>query len=289
MFISVVVPTYRRSEKLINCLKSLKSQHYDNKSYEVIVVEDDENKKAKKVVEELGFQYLFQPHRGPAAARNLGVSKAKGEVVAFTDDDCVVPKGWLAEISRGYEKYPEVAGVGGFMEADERILASNLFARYESYMTRVVYGAGEKEVIGYFEVPTGGTNNLSYRKEVFQRLNGFDEHFPVAAGEDADFKKRVCDSGYKLLFIPLKVTHWHKYSLKSFLRQNRDRGYGSLYFHKKHGGGLSRPLLLFGIILSPLSFIKSYILRETDFGTGFLKMFSLIINYFTQLKYYGKV
>jgi len=126
------------------------------------------------------------------------------------------------------------------MEAPAAVLKQNIFAQYESYVTRQVYGAGKKEILGSFEVPTGGTNNIAYRKKVLEEIGGFDESFPVAAGEDADLKKRICDRGYQILYLPLKVEHHHDYSWRSFIKQSRSRGVGSIYFHRKHGGGLSR-------------------------------------------------
>ncbi len=287
MFISVIIPTLGR-ESLKSCLQSLKEQAYPPDQFEVIVVNDGEHTDVAKLVSGYGFQYYSQKHQGPAVARNNGAKMARGEILAFTDDDCRVPTDWLTKLADGYRRFPEAAGVGGYMEAPQELLAVNPYAAYESYITRRVYGAGDAEILGGFEVPTGGTNNLSYKKEIFHRLGGFDEGFPYAAGEDADFKKRVCETGYHLLYLPLKVTHYHNYNLASFIRQNQHRGWGSLYFHRKHGGFFSRLQLVRSLMLLPLILVTDMVFARIGLSVAFLKAVAAAVNYTTQLINYGK-
>jgi len=289
MTFSVVVATYRRPEKLRQCLESLVRQDFAGDDYEIIIVEDERNGAGQTVVGEFerefdNLRYLNQDHKGPGAARNLGISKARGGIVAFTDDDCVVPGDWLSRLAGGFKRYPKVAGVGGYMEAPAAVLQKNMFAQYESYVTHQVYGAGEKEILGGFEVPTGGTNNIAYRKTVLEEVGGFDESFPVAAGEDADLKKRICDRGYKILYLPLKVEHHHDYSWCSFIRQNRDRGIGSVYFHQKHGGGLSGGQMAGMLLKSPLMLVRDLLRRRVVVTVAMLKFVALWVDGITQLK-----
>lgn len=181
----------------------------------------------------VSFKFLQQKHQGPAAARNLGIKHAQGKIVAMTDDDCVVPRNWLEKLSDGFHRHPEVAGVTGFQEAPSEILQKNLIAQYERYQNRELYGQKEKEVVGGFETPGGVTNNVAFKKTVLSEIGGFDEGFPVPAGEDADLKKRIADRGYQLLYIPLKVEHRQEYSIRRFLHQQYVRGIGGRFFRKK--------------------------------------------------------
>lgn len=234
--ISVVIPTYKRKDKLRATLESVFNQTL--KDYELIVVEDGSNDGTKEMVGEMtethkNLVYFYQANKGPATARNLGISKAKGDIIAFTDDDCVVPPNWLEKLLDGFGRYPEVVGVGGNLEASEVELKNNTYAQYEKYMSKRAYGTGEKEVVGGFDCPAGGTNNISYKKKVLEEFGGFDETFPVAAGEDADLKKRITDKGYKLLYVPLKVEHHQDYYYQGFLKQSYSRGIGAYYFQKK--------------------------------------------------------
>lgn len=234
--ISVVIPTFRRKEKLRKTLDSVLNQTL--KDYEVIVVEDGSNDGTKELLEEYqkkysNIHYYYQENAGPAKARNLGIGNSKGDTIAFTDDDCVVPNNWLERIQDGYKKHPEVVGVGGFLEASDQELSSNVYARYERFASLRAYHNKDKEVVGGFECPAGGTNNLSYQKKVIEEVGGFDVSFPVAAGEDADIKKRITDKGHKILYVPLKVEHHQDYYFNGFMKQSFNRGLGSFYFQKK--------------------------------------------------------
>src|SRR4051812_39670363 len=99
---SVVVPTYRRPDLLDRCLSALVAQDFDPAACEVIVADDAAGDETRRQVEKwagasrfaLRYVAVGPPH-GPAAARNAGWRAARGEVVAFTDDDCVPDPGWL--------------------------------------------------------------------------------------------------------------------------------------------------------------------------------------------------
>jgi GT2 family glycosyltransferase len=105
-------------------------------------------------------------------------------------------------------------------------------------MGQEFYLAGEEERVGAFDCPAGGTANMSYRRDILRRVGGFDENFPVAAGEDADLKYRICGLGALLLYVPTRVTHLQEYSWTRFRRQCFVRGVGRNYFEQKNGAGL---------------------------------------------------
>lgn len=236
-YYSVIVATYNRKDLLKQCLESLFRQTYPQDNYEVIVVDDESNDGTIAYLDSLDppvqFSYYTQKNQGPAVARNTAISHAKGDVVAMTDDDCLPPLDWLERIDKAFKKYPEVIGVTGYQEAPREVLDNNLIARYERFLSREVYDAKDQEVVGGWDVPAGVTNNLALKREVLEEVNGFDESFPVPAGEDADLKKRITDKGYKLVYIPLKVAHYQTYTLKGFLKQQYTRGIGSVYFRHK--------------------------------------------------------
>lgn len=255
MIFSVIIPTYNRKHLLKKCLNSLLNQTFPKDEYEVIVVDDGSPPEADSpphppLAEEadvslltgrrqtsIPFHFLTQEHRGPAAARNLGIKKAQGEIIAFTDDDCVPPANWLEKLYDGFKRHPEVAVVSGYQEAPEEILQKNLIAQYERFQTRALYRGKDKEIIGGFETPGGVTNNMAVKRKVFDKVGLFDENFPVPAGEDADLKKRIANARFKFLYLPLKVEHYQEYSLRGFLRQQKTRGIGGRYFREKWGRG----------------------------------------------------
>jgi len=244
---SVVIPTYNRKESLRRCLAAVTNQGYPD--YEVIVVDDASTDGTGEMVQrEFPHVRYFrqEANHGPAAARNVGIREASGDVVAFTDDDCLPPLDWLQRLFQGYRLHPEVTGVGGYLEAPDNLLSRSLIARYERSVGRDRYGAGDREIVAGFECPAGGTNNMSYRRDALLRIGGFDETFPLAAGEDADLKWRLCQQGARLLYVPVKMTHLQPYTWDAFRRQQITRGRGAVHFESKHEG---RPPSIFRVLL----------------------------------------
>ncbi len=237
MQFSIVIPTFNRKSTLRQTLTSLIAQ--DDAEYEIIVVDDGSSDGTREMIarEFPSVHCTAQNHRGPAVARNRGIAESRGEIIAFTDDDCLPPRNWLTRLADGYARYPRVAGVGGGLVAPKQLLEKNVFARYELFLSQHFYRAGRQEYLGGFECPAGGTANISYRRLVLDEVNGFDENFPVAAGEDADLKLRICQRGHQLLYVPTWVTHLQEYSWVRFRRQFYVRGVGRNYFEYKHGGG----------------------------------------------------
>jgi glycosyltransferase involved in cell wall biosynthesis len=237
MRVSIVTPTYKRTDSLRRCLAALQRQTYPD--FEIIVVDDGGFEPTRDMLarEFPNIRYLEQSRQGPAAARNLGIRAATGDVIAFTDDDCEAPPDWLARLIDGYARYPQVVGVGGGLIAPPDLLRTNVFAQYERYVALHTYHAGSAEVIGGFECPAGGTANMSYTRDILERVSGFDTGFPVPAGEDADLKLRITQTGAQLLYIPVWVQHNQDYNWPRFRRQCYVRGVGRNYFEQRHGAG----------------------------------------------------
>ncbi len=234
MKFSVIVPTYNRQDLLRQCLTALLAQDYPD--YEIIVVDDGSTDHTREMIaaEFPRVRYVYQANRGPAAARNRGIAIATSDTIAFTDDDCVAPHDWLARLADGFARFPQVVGVGGYLEAPDDVLQYQPLARYERIVSRHSFGADAQEYVGGFECPAGGTNNIAYRRTILERVGAFDESFPYAAGEDADLKWRICQLGARLLYVPVKMTHLHAYTWESFQRQAYTRGKGRVCFDAKH-------------------------------------------------------
>ncbi len=255
MRISIIIPTYNRKDLLRRCLSMATNQGYLD--YEVIVVDDGSTDKTGKMVQQEfpEVQYIRQEiNRGPAAARNRGIEAATGEIVAFTDDDCIPPHDWLVRLAKGFREYPSSAAVGGIQEASEDMMHTHLIARYERFVTRQIYRLGEKPIIG--APAPGGTNNIAVWRHVLLTIGGFDESFPVAAGEDADLLRRIAERGYTTVTLPVRVIHMQPYTWPAFLHQQVRRGIGAAHFHRKWG---SLPTLgqdLLRLFAGPLVWIQ---------------------------------
>jgi glycosyltransferase involved in cell wall biosynthesis len=229
MRISVVIPTHNRKDALRRCLAAAMSQDYPD--YDVIVVDDGSTDGTGEMVQREFPQVRTlrqEPCRGPAAARNRGIEAASGEMVAFTDDDCVVPPEWLTTHASYYAD-PAVGAVGGVQMSTP----PNFFDRFEMAHYAHVYTEFQR-ITALGRIGGLVTNNLSIRRQVVDQAGYFDEAF--LTGSDPEFTRRIAMAGYVLIHDPaLRVEHLKVHTLRSYLRMRFRRGCGSLLNEIKVG------------------------------------------------------
>ncbi|HUQ64420.1 MAG TPA: glycosyltransferase [Acidimicrobiales bacterium] len=217
---SVVIPTFNRAELLRRTLGSLTTQEYGGNETEVIVVDDGSTDHTASVVAEYpDVVYLHQANAGPSAARNRGWSEARGEVVAFTDDDTVPDHRWLADLSAAFSADPDLAAAGGTV----RPLRETFLTEFVQLEQHASHGVRRDGQIKYLV-----TANCAYRRDVLASLGGFDETFPAASGEDTDLTMRAQAHGYRMKLLDgAVVLHDHpshiRQILKSYLKHGRTR------------------------------------------------------------------
>lgn len=214
-FVSVIVPTHARPEQLAGCVAALDALDYPRDRFEVIVVEDVEGD-------------------GPAAARNRGAEGARGELLAFTDDDCRPAHGWLRGLVDSWEGRPEVA-VGG---RTTNGLPDNAFAAASQTIVDLVYAHYNGNGVGarFF-----ASNNLGVPAAGFRDAGGFDEAFRTS--EDRDFCARWLASGRDLASAPdALVSHSPQLTLTRFCRRHFDYGRGAYRYHRERPVSLGSSL-----------------------------------------------
>jgi cellulose synthase/poly-beta-1,6-N-acetylglucosamine synthase-like glycosyltransferase len=192
---SIVIPTFRRPELLDRCLTAVTNQKLEGTRYEVVVVDDGPCDKTRAIVQSWSqrtpvprIRYLVALHtQGPAAARNLGWRAAHGDIIAFTDDDCVPSLDWLTHGLVAFTD-PIVAGAAG------RVVVP-VPSRPTDY-ERSMQGLETAEFV---------TANCFYRKSALEAVGGFDERFRKAWREDADLFFTLLEHGYVLWCQPEAV------------------------------------------------------------------------------------
>ncbi len=176
-FFSVVVPTYNRKETLLRNLHALAQQTFPD--FEVVVVDQSQPpvEIPQELRQKLTIRYIYSEERGPALARNKGIRAATGEVVAFTDDDCIPEKDWLEKAAHYFDD-DAIAGLEGYIRTDK--LGD---PRYRTVSNLNFEG------IGFM------TANMFYRRDLLLALGGFDERFPTAFREDTELAWRAMEFG----------------------------------------------------------------------------------------------
>ena len=199
-FASIVVPTLNRKSLLKNCLDSLFQMDYPSSAFEVIVVDGGSTDGTKEMIETTfpGTKYVLEKRRGRSIARNVGWKNAKGQIVAYTDDDCVVDKKWLKTLVSGFDS-KKIGAVGGPL-----LLLSQPESIHNRFKGTPVcnFDLGDKRIVTDELV----TANLVVKREAFE-TNRFDEAF-VYDLEDIDFCRSLIDTGYTPIYLPnAKVYH----------------------------------------------------------------------------------
>ena len=232
MEISLVVCTYNRCESLVRTLRSVvASKLPDAWTWEVVVVDNNSRDQTRHVIEEFSgrypgrFRYVFEPNQGLSHARNAGIRLARGEIIAFTDDDATVDPLWLHNLTAPLQD-TRWAGGGGRIWLQQDFLPPNWMAIRGPFNLGGSLGQfdlGERE--GPLDrAPYGG--NMAFRRSIFHKYGAFRTDLGRRAGnmignEDTEFGERLMSAGEHLWYSPSAIVYHelgeHRYT-KKYLR-----------------------------------------------------------------------
>jgi GT2 family glycosyltransferase len=234
MDISVVIPTWNRRQMLAKVLDALETQK-DAPEFEVIIVSDGATDGTAEMMRpRTGIRFAEQENAGPGAARNRGVSMARGSIVVFLGDDTVPEPRFLAEHRRiHYESGddPLIACVGytGWPRGERVTSFMHYINDYGLQFGYKMIRQGEIVPFNFFY-----TSNLSLSRELLVR-HPFDTTFPSAAWEDIELAYRLDHEGLKLRYNARAITrHHHPMTIDSFARRQYSVGKSGAIFFQKH-------------------------------------------------------
>jgi glycosyltransferase involved in cell wall biosynthesis len=241
--VTVVVCTRNRARILENCLAKLRALTYPH--LEVVVVDnapsDDSTRRAVEavVVVDDRFRYVAEPRPGLSRARNRGLAEARGNYVAYTDDDVAVDPDWVHGLVKGFQRRADVGCVTGLVcTASITGAAERYFdARAASWSTRCetqefdLVGTGRPNALYPFSPGIFGTGaNFAFDRALLEDLGAFDEALGAGTktrgGEDLDIFVRVLRRGHAIVYEPAAVV-WHHHRADRAALMKQMFGYGT--------------------------------------------------------------
>lgn len=280
---SVIIPTYRRPEELRVCLGALARLDYPHNCFEVIVVNDGGEVPLEDIIapfcDQLDVTLLTQTHAGPAAARNIGAARAKGECLVFTDDDCAPASNWLQSLAARFSKSSNCVIGGRTLNA----VCNNIYSTASQLLVNYLHT--------YYNADPNRarfltSNNLAIPADCFHSIGGFDKTFLRAAGEDRELCDRLLYYGYRLIYASeVVVNHAHALTLHSFWRQHLSYGRGAFRLRQVHTRrgrmhiNLEPPSFYLNLLRYPFSQVRGWrallivfliVISQIANATGFL-------------------
>ncbi|MEM6885071.1 MAG: glycosyltransferase, partial [Verrucomicrobiota bacterium] len=225
--VSIVVCTYNGGDTLRACLESLQRQSYPD--YEIIVVDDGSTDQTQQILQEFSdIRIITQENCGLSAARNRGIFASRGEVVAFTDSDCMPDEDWLYYLIQTLE-----------LEGTEAVGGPNISPAATQWVQAAVAAAPGSPSHVLFDdrraehVPGC---NMAFRKWALEQIGGFNPLYRKA-GDDVDVCWKLLDLGYGIAFSPSAVV-WHhrRFNVKTYFSQQRGYGEAEALLRFQHTG-----------------------------------------------------
>ena len=265
---SIIVCTRDRADSIGETLEALARQ--EPGGHEIVIVDtsnEQQRVRVRQLVEQHGGKYVFEPRSGLSIARNTGIAHSSGEIVAFTDDDCIPAPDWVQQKLRHYEdpavwcctgrvvQHSSAGACDLFNEVAGQDLGqeSRTFTREDTrFGPGVLFGNVAKVFAKHMKsrapVPfgIGHGSSTSFRREGLRQLKGFDERLgggaPLKSADDTEMFWRILKSGHSIVYEPAAVVR-HKHGLDQADVYKTRYGYsygGAAFMWENRGDALMR-------------------------------------------------
>lgn len=241
--ISVIIASYNAGETIESCLQSLQQQK-NPPHFEVIVVDSSSKHFAGNIRESAPWVqlYHFKERKYPGDARNFGISKASGNIIAFIDTDCIAGLCWLNEIATAHKQFPDHEVIGGSIDNANPESVTG----WAAYFCAFSQWIPQEKPVEMNEIPTCC---LSMKKSILDRIGPFEEG---TFSSDSEFSWRLKAAGVQPLFIPrISISHLNISNPIVFLKKSYVRGKHFAALRGQQFGRIKNLVYGFGAALLP--------------------------------------
>ena len=223
--VSIVVPVRNAERTIGDCISSLLRLRYPAARREIIVVDNGSSDASCELIRGFPVRLVSEPRRGPSWARNAGVERSAGDIIAFIDADCIAATRWLCSLVAAFTD-PTVSAVAGEILAyPPHSWAEYYMARRKSHWQRAALAAERPYIV---------SANFAVRRAALDRIGLFDPRFLI--GQDQDFSWRLFAARLRVEYAPEAVVfHRHRSTTWQFVRQQAGWARGVMFLRRHYG------------------------------------------------------
>ena len=217
MHISVIIPAHNAAKTINVCLQAMQKQQMASAIHcEIIVVNDGSTDETAAIATSAKVKVINHARkRGAAAARNSGISAARGEIILFTDADCIPQENWVTEMIRPFADKAIIGCKGIYTTSQPELVARFVQIEYEDKYDLL----HTQSHIDFID-----TYSAAYRADILKSCGGFDER--IFYVEDQELSFRLAAQGHAMVFQPTAVVnHYHSKTLWGYFRKKVMIGY----------------------------------------------------------------
>jgi GT2 family glycosyltransferase len=261
MYISIIIPTYRNWDLLIKCINALDSQSFSKDKFEVVIINNDpEDTLPSDLKLPPNFIFIEEKKPGSYAARNAGLRIAKGEIIGFTDSDCIPDKDWIKNAVDYLKENPDCSRIAGNILVSKKATKLSVIETYNQ-----IYAFPQEAVIKTH----GGsmTANLFTYRSVFDKVGLFNEN--LMSYGDLDWGSLATKAGYRIDYVEDVIVYHPPRTFRELVIKEQRLGGGAIHFYKKHRSNWMNVLKFVyklrprtGALRNILSSSKRYTIRD---------------------------
>lgn len=254
--ISVIIGTYNQKEVLQKVLTSLCHQTVANDLYEIIVVDSLSQDNTPEIIpffqEKILLKYIRRETSGKAAARNIGIKEAQGDIILLTDADMICDIRFIEEHITFHHKFRNCAAEGLTYNLKELKEDFKQTSNLLPYITKKI---NANDVLEWFSFLSG---NLSIPKRILNAIGLFDEKFTGYGWEDLELGYRLSQKGISLRYLPSAINyHYHPFLNEDIIERKKKMGKSAAIFIKKH----PQRYIKYFLGLNPLAMLLYYLIK----------------------------